>query len=90
MEIIQSSKENCEKSEKIHLREYYLSLPERIAPKQRMLESIQDECERLTGVKPTITTVRNWVLYGLRPQKPLYTQAIVNVTKIKEEDLWGA
>ena len=79
-----------EKAEKIHLKEYYQSLPERIAPKQQMLESIQQECERLSNVKPTMATVRNWVLYGLRPQNPMHVQAIVNVTNIREEDLWEA
>ena len=88
MEIIQSSKKMGEKTEKITLKCYYQSLPERVAPKQKLLEEIQEECDRLTGKRPTITTVRNWVLYDIKPQSPMYVQAIVNVTGIKEEDLW--
>ena len=88
MEIIQSSKKMAENLEKITLKGYYRSLPERIAPKQKLLEDIQDECGRLTGVRPTITTVRNWILYGLKPKNVLHVQAIVNVTKIEEADLW--
>jgi hypothetical protein len=88
MENIQSSKKMEGNLEKLSLKGYYQSLPERIAPKQKMLEEIQEECDRLTSVKPTMTTIRNWVLYGLRPQNPMHVQAIVNVTGIAEEDLW--
>ena len=88
MEIIQSSKKNGENSQNLSLKGYYQSLPERVAPKQQMIEEIQAECERLTGVRPTVTTVRNWVLYDIKPQKPQYVQAIVKVTGIKEDCLW--
>lgn len=88
MEFIQSSKKMDENSEKLSLKGYYQSLPERVAPKQQMVEEIQSECLRLTGKRPTITSVRNWVLYGIKPQNAMYVQAIVNVTGIKEENLW--
>ena len=79
-----------ENIQKLSLKGYYMSLPERIAPKQQMLEEIQRKCEEKTGKMPTITSVRNWVLYDIKPQNPLYIEAIVEVTGIKEEDLWEA
>jgi hypothetical protein len=88
MEIIQSSKKMEGNLEKISLKGYYLSLPERIAPKQRLLEEIQQKCKEKTGTTPTMTSIRNWVLYDMRPKNPLYIEAIVEVTGIKEEDLW--
>ena len=88
MEIIQSSKKMEEKVQKITLKGYYMSLPERIAPKQQLLEEIQRKCFDKTGTNPTITSIRNWVLYDMRPKNPLYIEAIVEVTGIREEDLW--
>ena len=88
MENIQLSKDLVEKSEILSLRGYYNRLPERIAPKQKFLEDVQSECYRLTGTRPTLTTVRNWVLYGLKPKNHVFVDAIVNVTGIKEENLW--
>lgn len=74
--------------ENLSLKGYYLSLPERIAPKQKLLENIQDECENMTGIRPTITSVRNWVLYDIKPKNKVYVEAIVKVTGIREENLW--
>ena len=88
MENIQSSKNLGKNLKKLSLRGYYYSLPDRIAPKQKMLEDIQSECERITGKCPTLQTVRNWVLYGLVPRDQRYIEAIVKVTGLAEEDLW--
>ena len=88
MEIIQSSKKMEEKVEKISLKRYYSALPERIAPKQKLLEEIQQKCYEKTGFVPTMTSIRNWVLYDIRPKNQQYVEAIVEVTGIKEEDLW--
>lgn len=88
MENIQSSKDFGEKSEKLTLKGYYQSLPERYSPKQRLLENIQQKCEEFTGKVVTVTTLRNWVLYGIKPKDPLHVKAISEVTGIREEDLW--
>ena len=77
-----------ENNQKITLKGYYQALPERVSPKLQMLEEIQRRCEKLTGKLVTMTTLRNWVLYGIKPQEPLHIQAISEVTGIKEEDLW--
>ena len=88
MENIQSSKDFKENSEKLSLKGYYQSLPERVAPKQQLLEEIQRGCESVTGKRPTITTVRNWVLYGLRPKRHEHIEVISKITGINEELLW--
>ena len=88
MENIQSSKDFVEKSAKLTLKGYYKSLPERFSPKQRLLEDIQQRCEELTGEVVTVTTLRNWVLYGRKPRNPLHVRAISEITGIKEEYLW--
>lgn len=88
MENIQSSKKTDVNLENLSLKGYYQSLPERVAPKQQLVEKIQAECKKMTGVCPTTSTVRNWVLYGIKPQKAIFIQAIINVTGIKKENLW--
>lgn len=88
MENIQSSKDFGRNLEKITLKGYYQNLPKRVSPKQQMLEEIQNECENLSGDRPTMVTVRNWVLYGLKPKNVKHIDAIVKVTGIAEEDLW--
>lgn len=77
-----------ENSKKLSLRGYYLSLPDRVAPKLKLLEDIQKRCEELGGKAVTITSVRNWVLYGIKPKNESHVKAISEVTQIKEEDLW--
>ena len=88
MKNIQSSKDLCKNPQKTSLKGYYQSLPDRVAPKQQMLEELQRKCGERTGKAPTLTTVRNWVLYDIKPQNPVYIEVIVEVTGIKEEDLW--
>ena len=88
MEIVQSSKKMGENLKKMSLKGYYKSLPERIAPKQMLVDDIQDECERMTGSRPTMASVKNWILYDMKPKNPLHVKAIAKVTGIKEEYLW--
>ena len=64
------------------LKEYYLQLPERTAPKSDFLEKI------VSGCAVTMTTARNWVLYGIRPNNPEHIRFISELTGISEEDLW--
>lgn len=71
-----------EKNNKLSLKGYYQSLPERISPKQDFLEKIAKRCNK------TVTTVRNWVLYNIKPMNPEHVRIISEETGIKEEDLW--
>ena len=88
MENNQSSKDFMQKSQKLSLLGYYQGLPERVAPKQQFLEEIQRRCEQATGKLVTMTTVRNWVLYGRRPNRHECVAVISELTGIKEVDLW--
>lgn len=66
----------------MNLKDYYSSLPDASFPKKDLL----NEVVKRTGV--SISTVRNWIFYGMRPSKPEHIAALVEVTGIKEEDLW--
>ncbi len=80
---IQLSKDLENKFPKLSLKGYYEQLPNRVAPKQQLLEEIQRRCDNVT-----LATVRNWVLYGMRPKKPEHIKTISEITGIREEDLW--
>lgn len=71
-----------EESQKITLKGYYNKLPLRSAPRNDFIVDIAREC------KVTVQTVRNWVLYGIKPQQHIHVEILCKKTGIKEEDLW--
>lgn len=71
-----------DKTEKMTLKGYYKKLPDRSAPKYDFVSLIADRCH------VTKQTVRNWVLYGIKPQQHIHTEILSEVTGISEEDLW--
>lgn len=70
-------------SQKLSLKGYYEGLPKPFSPKQNFLEEVQRRCGNVT-----MTTVRNWVLYGRRPNNPVHKSILSELTGIKEEELW--
>ena len=70
------------KSAKMTLKDYYKSLPERTSPKLEFLENIAKGC----GV--TVTSARNWCLYGMKPKSYKSIKVLEELTGIQEEDLW--
>lgn len=70
------------KTQKITLRGYYQQLPLRNAPRYDFISEIARRC------KVTEQTVRNWVLYGVKPQQHVHIEILCEVTGINEEDLW--
>ena len=88
MENNQILKDYMQKKQKLSLEGYYRQLPDRIAPKQKFLEDIRRGCEEVAGKAVTIQTVRNWILYGIRPSKKEYVDVISELTGINPEDLW--
>lgn len=73
-----------EKTKKLTLRDYYYErLTRPICPRKEFIKGIALRC----GVGEV--TVRNWVLYGMRPQNPQHIKMLSEMTGIKEEDLWG-
>ena len=82
MENIQSSKVLDGKIQKLSLKGYYKSLPRPAAPRTDFIQAVAERC----GVRTQ--TVRNWVLYGMKPNSQEHVRILSEITGIKEEDLW--
>lgn len=67
---------------KMNLKRYYENLPRRTQPKDDFLKNVSERC----GV--TKTTVRNWVLYGVKPLKEEHVNVLVEMSGLKKEELW--
>lgn len=82
MENIQTSNTFEKNSQKMTLKGYYQKLPLRSAPRLDFINEIMRRC----NVREQ--TVRNWVLYGMKPQQKIHREILSEVTGISEEDLW--
>ncbi len=82
MENINNNGKETGKTAKMTLKGYYKRLPDRLAPKYDFVSLIAKRCH------VTKQTVRNWILYGVRPQQHIHTEVLSEVTGISEEDLW--
>lgn len=71
-----------EKSQKMTLKGYYRGLPMRSAPRYDFITEVAKRCN------VTEQTVRNWVLYGMKPQQHIHVEVLCELTGISEEDLW--
>lgn len=78
----QTSKTLEGKTEKMTLKGYYQSLPLRDAPRYNFVVEIARRC------KVTEQTVRNWILYGMKPQQHIHIEVLCELTGLKEENLW--
>ena len=70
------------KKNRMTLRGYYRNLPEPTYPKKEFIRTLAIKCN------VTETTVRNWVMYGIKPENKRYVDIISEVTGISPEDLW--
>lgn len=82
METIQTSNTFEKKTQKLTLKGYYQRLPFRSAPKYDFITEVSRRC------KVTEQTVRNWILYGMKPQQHIHIEILSELTGINEEDLW--
>lgn len=82
MESIKTSKTFADNSQKLTLKGYYQGLPKRSAPRFDFI------CEVARRCRVTEQTVRNWVLYGVRPQQRIHINILCEMTGLKETDLW--
>lgn len=64
------------------LREYYDTLPKASHPKTDFINEVAVEA----GV--STATVRNWMVYGMRPQNKAHIDILVEKTGIPAEELW--
>lgn len=69
-------------SEKMTLRRYYRNLPRPTSPKMDFVGEIARKC----GV--TLTTARNWAVYGFRPKDPKHLEVLSEITGIPVKDLF--
>ena len=72
----------AEKSKKITLKGYYENLPLRQAPRNDFIQTVAEKC----NVTPQ--TVRNWCIYGMKPQDYKHVLILSELTGIKAEELW--
>lgn len=82
MENHQSTKDFGEKSAKLTLKGYYNNLPLRSAPRHNFIKEVVKRC------RVTEQTVRNWILYGIKPQQQVHIHILSELSGVKEEDLW--
>ncbi len=70
------------KADKITLKGYYKNLPEPIHPKKEFIMEVAQRCNVTTA------TVRNWIMYGFRPENPEYVAVLSEMTGIPADSLW--
>lgn len=75
-------KENQQIGQKMTLKGYYLQLPNANHPKTDFVNEVAMEA----GV--SAATVRNWVIYGMRPQNKNHMEILSRKTGIPVENLW--
>ena len=82
MKDVQISKDFKENPSTMTLKGYYQSLPLRKAPRGDFIMEAARRC------KVTEQTVRNWILYGVKPQQHAHIEILSSLTGIQEENLW--
>ena len=70
-----------EEIQKMTLKGYYDGLG-KISPRATFIRRVASKCN------VTESTVRNWVLHGMTPQRYTYIKVLEEETGIKEENLW--
>ena len=83
MESSRKANEQTDKLCIITLKSYYKNLPNPTHPKKELIRRIAAECN------VTEVTVRNWIMYGFRPDNPNHIEIISKITGIAKEDLWN-
>lgn len=68
---------------KMTLRDYYESLPSSSHPKTEFVNDIAVRA----GV--STTTVRNWIVYGMKPINPEHVEILSQATGIEKDCLWN-
>jgi len=82
MNNLDISKKNQQNLTKMTLKDYYLSIPDATYPKTAFINEVASLC------KVSVQTVRNWVIYGMRPQNKKHEEILSKLTGIPAENLW--
>lgn len=71
-----------EKTKKMTLKDYFNGLPLRKTPRKDFVKEVAARCD------VSEQTVRNWCIYGMKPQDFRHVKILSELTGIKEENLW--
>lgn len=82
MKNIPPPNKNGEKSEKMTLKGYYSALAEQKTPLQTFITEVSERCS------VSEQTVRNWCLYGIKPQSYAHVKVLMELTGLNEDELW--
>jgi hypothetical protein len=72
----------AEKQRPLTLKGYYLGLPKPTFPKREFVDGIARECNVST------TTVRNWIMYGFKPENVEHIRVLSRFSGIPMNELW--
>lgn len=70
------------KTPKMTLKGYYETLPEANYPRTEFVNRI------IAKTGTSVQTVRNWVIYGMKPKNPAHLHVLSEETGIPIENLW--
>ena len=82
MENIKNSNNSHGNGRLMTLKGYYKNLPAPTYPKKEFVRTIASKCD------VSESTVRNWVMYGFRPDNEEHIKILSNETGIPVEELW--
>lgn len=74
--------ENLKERSKMTLKDYYMSLPDATHPKTDFMNEVAREAN------VSVATVRNWVIYGMKPSNPDNLELLSKKTGIPVDELW--
>ena len=80
--MFERNAENREKVAKLTLKSYYLQLTETSHPKTDFVNEIAMEAGA------SVATVRNWVIYGMKPANKKHIEILSRKTGIPADELW--
>ncbi len=78
----EETKKMNEKKHKMTLKGYYAQIPDASHPKTEFVNEIAMEA----GV--SVATVRNWIVYGMKPANKSHIDILVRKTGIPADELW--
>lgn len=82
MKNIEKTNIHVKNCSKLTLKDYYSALPEASFPKTEFMNEVAKQC----GV--SISTVRNWIRFGMRPSNAKHVEILSQLTGIEAENLW--
>jgi hypothetical protein len=79
---MENEKENCQKGNKMTLKDYYNALPPKTCPKTDFVKTVATQCD------VSQATVRWWLRGTMRPSRKEFYRVLSDVTGIPQENLF--